>query len=73
MSIRHLKADLCLSHLLINLWFHHISLVEMALFTLSTYCNGFVIYLGMYVALPWQKIPSDIDFVPAAAVYLTHH
>lgn len=53
--------------------FHHISLAGMASFTLSTYCNGLVIYLGMYVALPWQQILSDIDFVPAAAVYLTHH
>lgn len=32
--------------------FHHISLAGMASFTLSTYCNGLVIYLGMYVALP---------------------
>lgn len=48
---------------------------KMVTFKLSTHRNGLVIYLGMYVALPWQQILSDIDFVPAAAaaVYLTHH
>lgn len=45
----------------------------MVTFKLSTYSNGLVIYLGTYVALPWQQILSDIDFVPAAAVYLTLH
>lgn len=59
--------------LVVNLWLQHIYLADIISFKLSTHSNGLVIYLGMYVALPWQQILSDFDIVPAAAVYLTHH
>lgn len=52
----------------------HISPAEISSFKLSTQCDGLVIYLGMYVAFfPRQQILSDIDIVPAAAIYLTSH
>lgn len=38
--------------LVVNLWLQHISLADIISFKLSTYSDGLVIYLGMYVAFP---------------------